>query len=40
MPWHDARYRGFGFNKMQHVNNLKLEGFKFRVLHDVYTIHR
>jgi hypothetical protein len=40
VPWHDMRYRGFGKDKVQFVENLGALKFKFMVLHDAFVIHR
>lgn len=40
MPWFDARYRGYGYNKIQHLAVLGETKYNFVVLHDSYCVHR
>lgn len=40
VPWHDERYRGYGLNKQQMVAAVNATGHMFKVLHNVFTIHR
>ncbi len=40
MPWHDARYRGYGLDKVQFVMDVAAHGYAFRVMHDSFAIHR
>jgi hypothetical protein len=40
LPWHDARYRGYGKDKVQFVEDSHYKGFDFKVLHDGFVIHR
>jgi hypothetical protein len=39
-PWYDARFRGYGWNKVTHVARAKALGFAFRVLPSGYLVHR
>ena len=39
-PWYDARFRGYGWNKVTHVARLAAIGFQFRVLPSGYLVHR
>lgn len=40
LPWHDARYRGYGLNKQQFVAHVNATGWRFRVMYDAFTVHR
>lgn len=39
-PWYDARFRGYGFNKIEHTAHLNATGFKFVVHPTGFIVHR
>jgi hypothetical protein len=39
-PWHDARFRGYGNNKIVHVAHMNSSGFRFNVLPQSFIVHR
>jgi len=39
-PWHDARFRGYGYNKIQHIAHLNATGFRFLVHPSGFIVHR
>lgn len=39
-PWHDIRFRGYGFNKIVHLLHMNYTGTKFFVLPKAFIIHR
>ena len=38
-PFHDPRFRGYGYNKVVHAYQLAKQKFKFMVLSDTFLIH-
>lgn len=39
-PWHDARFRGYGADKVSYITTLHHANFTFLVHPDVWMIHR
>ncbi|MEW5320424.1 MAG: hypothetical protein WDW38_011499 [Sanguina aurantia] len=39
-PWHDVRYRGYGWNKIVHLSLLNFTGFNFYVHPTAFVVHR
>ncbi|GAX72769.1 hypothetical protein CEUSTIGMA_g225.t1 [Chlamydomonas eustigma] len=39
-PWHDARFRGYGQNKIVHIAHMNATGFQFVVLSNAFIVHR
>ncbi len=39
-PWHDARFRGYGQNKIVHIAAMNSSGFQFVVLSNAFIVHR
>ncbi|GAX73256.1 hypothetical protein CEUSTIGMA_g710.t1 [Chlamydomonas eustigma] len=40
VPWYDSRFRGYGQNKIVHLENMNWTGYKFRVHPKAWLIHR
>lgn len=40
LPLYDERFKGYGMNKISHVMELSLLGYKFVVLPNVWIVHR
>lgn len=39
-PWYDARFRGYGWNKISHVHETQAAGFSFYVHPEAFIVHR
>lgn len=39
-PWFDVRFRGYGSDKVVHINSLNASSFDFKVLPSAFIIHR
>lgn len=39
-PWHDARFRGYGSDKVSYINSVNTAKFHFKVHPDGWVIHR
>lgn len=39
-PWYDARFRGYGQNKIIHLESLNVSGYTFQVHPDAFLVHR
>jgi hypothetical protein len=40
LPWHDSRVRGLWSDSQSWVAHVASDGFKFKVLHDSFMLHR
>ena len=39
LPYHDSRFRGYGYNKVVHALLLSKQKYKFKVLSNPFLIH-
>ena len=39
LPYHDSRFRGYGYNKVVHALLLSKQKYKFNVLSNPFLIH-
>ena len=39
LPYHDSRFRGYGYNKVVHALLLSKQKYKFKVLSSPFLIH-
>jgi hypothetical protein len=39
VPWYDARFRGYGRNKVVHIRHMAVLGFVFRVHPLLFVVH-
>eukprot|EP00955_Chlamydomonas_euryale_P095902 364968-Chlamydomonas_euryale.AAC.8 len=39
-PWHDARFRAYGQNKIVHIAAMNASGYQFVVLSNAFIVHR
>lgn len=39
-PYHDMRFRGFGMNKISHIESLNASGYTFLVHPQAFIVHR
>ena len=39
LPYHDSRFRGYGYNKVVHALLLSKQKYKFKVLTNPFLIH-
>ena len=40
VPWYDSRFRGYGQNKIVHLENMNWTGYRFIVHPEAWLIHR